>query len=114
MTTSASELARRHCVHREKGTPPLTESEAKGYLAQTPQWEMLRGKSLRRRFQFKDFAEAMTFVNRIAAIAEEEDHHPDILISYSRVRIDVTTHSVDGLSENDFILAAKIDQIPTS
>lgn len=106
-----SELAARHCVACEKGTPPLSEEEARVYLPEVPGWEMREGKSLRRRFRFKDFVEAMAFVNRVAAVAEEEGHHPDIFISYNRVRIDLSTHAIDGLSENDFILAAKIDRL---
>lgn len=106
-----AELAGRHCVACEKGTPPLTEAEAALYLPQVPAWEMRDAKSLRRRFRFKDFVEAIAFVNRIAEVAEEQGHHPDIYISYNRVRIDLTTHAIGGLSENDFILAAKIDRL---
>ncbi len=104
-------LASRHCVACEKDTPPLTEAQARAYLPQVPAWELREAKSLRRRFRFKDFAEAMAFVNRVAALAAEEGHHPDILISYNRVRIDLTTHAIGGLSDNDFILAAKIDRL---
>jgi len=68
---------------------------------------------LDREFIFKDFAEAMKFVNKVAGIAEEENHHPDIKINYSRVELGLTTHAIGGLSENDFILAAKIDEIGT-
>ena len=105
------ELAGRHCVACDKGTLPLTRDEASPYLPQVPQWEVREGKSLRRRFRFKDFVEAMAFLNRVAQVAEEEGHHPDIFISYNRVRIDLATHAIGGLSENDFILAAKIDRI---
>jgi 4a-hydroxytetrahydrobiopterin dehydratase len=104
-------LAGRHCLPCEKGTPPLTEAEAAAYLPQVPSWEMREGKSLRRRFRFRGFREAMAFVNRVADLAEAEGHHPDIFISYDRVRIDLTTHAIGGLSENDFILAAKVDQL---
>jgi 4a-hydroxytetrahydrobiopterin dehydratase len=95
----------------EKGTPPLTEAEAALYLPQVPGWELREGKSLRRRFRFADFRRAMDFVNQVAAAAEEEGHHPDIYISHDRVRIDLTTHAIGGISENDFIMAAKIDAI---
>jgi 4a-hydroxytetrahydrobiopterin dehydratase len=95
----------------DKGTPPLSEADAAAYLVQTPEWEMREAKSLRRRFRFKDFVQAMAFVNQVAAVAEGEGHHPDILISYNRVRIDLTTHAIGGLSENDFIMAAKIDRL---
>jgi len=113
MSESAA-LAARHCLPCEKGTPPLTEAEAAAYLTQVPSWEIREGKSLRRRFRFRDFREAMAFVNRVADLAEEEGHHPDIFISYDRVRIDLTTHAIGGLSENDFILAAKVDRLAPS
>jgi 4a-hydroxytetrahydrobiopterin dehydratase len=106
-----SDLLSRRCVACEKGTPPLTEEQASLYLPQVPGWEIREGKSIRRRFSFKDFREAMAFVNRIAELAEEEGHHPDFFLSYNRVRVDLTTHAIGGLSENDFILAAKIDRI---
>lgn len=105
------ELAGRHCVACEKGMPPLTEAEASHYLPHVPGWELREAKSLRRRFRFKDFVASMAFVNLVAELAEAEGHHPDIFISHSRVRIDLTTHAIGGLSENDFILAAKIDRL---
>ena len=108
--TTGPELARRHCVPCEKGTPPLSEDEAQALLTGVPGWELRDGNMLRRRFRFKDFVEAMAFVNRIAAIAEAEGHHPDMYISYNRVRLDLTTHAIGGLSQNDFIMAAKIMQ----
>jgi 4a-hydroxytetrahydrobiopterin dehydratase len=95
----------------EKGTPPLGASEAAAYLPLVPNWEMRDGESIRRRFRFEDFVGSMAFVNRIAEVAESEGHHPDIYISYNRVRIDLTTHAIGGLSQNDFIMAAKIDEI---
>jgi 4a-hydroxytetrahydrobiopterin dehydratase len=109
--SEAAALAGRRCVPCEKGTPPLTETEAAAYLPQVPGWEMREAKALRRRFRFPSFREAMAFVNSVAALAEEEGHHPDIFISYNRVRIDLTTHAIGGLSVNDFILAAKIDRL---
>jgi 4a-hydroxytetrahydrobiopterin dehydratase len=105
------DLAGRRCVPCEKGTPPLTEEEAAPYLPLVPGWELRDGKSIRRRFRFKRFLDSMAFVNRIAEAAESECHHPDIFISYDRVRVDLTTHAINGLSENDFIMAAKIDSI---
>jgi 4a-hydroxytetrahydrobiopterin dehydratase len=79
------------------------------YAAGVPGWELRDGTSIRRRFRFRDFREAMAFVNRVAELAEAEGHHPDISISYARVRIDLTTHVIHALSDNDFIMAAKID-----
>jgi 4a-hydroxytetrahydrobiopterin dehydratase len=104
------ELASRKCQACEGGTPPLDEEESRRLLAQVQGWK-LENKSIQKTFKFKDFVEAMKFVNKVADLAEEEGHHPDIHISYSRVTIDLTTHAVGGLSENDFILAAKIDRL---
>ena len=75
-----------------------------------PQWTLLE-KQIEREFKFKDFRQAMAFVNRVADAANEQDHHPDIQISYSRVRLTLSTHKIGGLSQNDFILAAKIDRL---
>jgi 4a-hydroxytetrahydrobiopterin dehydratase len=100
-------LVQKHCVPCEAGTPPLSEQESEALLEQVPGWQ-LEDNKLTRRFKFHDFKEAMVFVNRVAALAEEEGHHPDIYISWNRVRLDLTTHAIKGLSENDFILAAKI------
>jgi len=109
--TSIPQLAGRHCVACEKGMPPLSEAEAALYLPQVPAWEMREARSLRRRFRFKDFVASMAFVNLVAELAEAQGHHPDIFISHNRVRIDLTTHAIGGLSENDFILAARIDRL---
>ena len=105
-----TELAEKHCVACEKGTPPLTEDEAQGLAESTPGWE-LADNILSRRFRFRDFREAMAFVNRVADLAEGEGHHPDIHISWNRVRLELTTHAIKGLSENDFIMAAKVNEL---
>lgn len=84
--------------------------EAKKHLAELQGWE-LESDSIEKTFTFKDFAEAMRFVNAVADIAEEEGHHPDIEITYNTVEIELSTHAIKGLSLNDFILAAKIDKI---
>jgi 4a-hydroxytetrahydrobiopterin dehydratase len=106
-----SELSSRRCVPCEKGTPPLPEERVNQLLGQVPGWELRDGKMLRRRFRFDGFRESMNFVNRVADLAEEEGHHPDFYVSYNRVRVDLTTHAIGGLSENDFIMAAKIDDM---
>lgn len=105
------DLTKKHCVPCEGGTPPLPDDQEDMLHKQVPDWVLLRegNHMLRRQFTFKDFVEAMDFVNRVAAIAEEEQHHPDIKIVYNKVQIDLFTHAVGGLSENDFIVAAKID-----
>ena len=90
----------------------MTSEQILERLKQTPEWSLdNEAKKISREFTFKDFAEAMTFANKIAAIAEEEGHHPDLLISWGKVDVELTTHSVGGLSGKDFSLAAKIDAI---
>ena len=80
-------------------------------LGEIPEWHLIEGAKIRRERKFKDFSEAMAFVNRVAKIAGEEGHHPDILIhDWNRVRLELTTHAINGLSENDFIMAAKMDE----
>lgn len=107
------DLTQKHCVPCEGGTPPLPESEEDKLKAQVPAWLLLRQDThkLRRQFTFKDFEEAMKFVNNVAQIAQLEQHHPDIYIFYNKVQLDLFTHAVGGLSENDFIMAAKIDKL---
>ncbi len=101
-------LAEQKCQPIKAGTPPLSGKEAEALLLQIPAWSLAEGE-LRREFKFRDFRKAMDFVNVIAGIANEEDHHPDIFISYNKVRITLSTHKISGLSVNDFIVAAKID-----
>jgi 4a-hydroxytetrahydrobiopterin dehydratase len=102
-----NELATKHCVPCERGTPPMLEDEAQRSMADVQGWALADGK-LTRQYKFKDFAEAMTFVNVIANIAESEGHHPDFCVSWNRVSLELITHNIGGLSENDFIMAAKI------
>ena len=105
-------LLQRHCVPCEGGTAPLSAAEAAKLLPAVPQWQLsVDAKSIEREFIFKDFKEALAFVNEGAQIAEQEGHHPDIYISWNKVRLILSTHAINGLSENDFILAAKIDAI---
>ena len=93
-----------------KGTPPLNRKEAEDLARQVPSWKLVDGR-LQEEFQFKDFSETMQFVNRVAQVAQEEDHHPDIEISYNTVHLTLSTHSIGGLSRNDFIVAAKIERL---
>ena len=93
-----------------KGTVPLSQKEAEELARAIPLWTPGTG-AIEREFRFRDFREAMEFVNRVAALANEQDHHPDIFISYSNVRLTLSTHKINGLSLNDFIVAAKIDQV---
>jgi 4a-hydroxytetrahydrobiopterin dehydratase len=114
MSTTANDLARRHCVPCEGGVAPLSPDQVRAYLAALPAWEMGDdSKSIRRRWRVKDFPAALDFFGRIAQIAEAEDHHPDLhLTGYRNVTIELSTHAISGLSENDFVLAARIDELP--
>jgi len=107
-----TDLAKKHCIPCEAGTPPLKAEAISKYLADIPGWQVLENKKLTKEFKFKDFREAMEFVNKAAEIAESEGHHPDIYIFYNLVKLTLFTHAIGGLSENDFILAAKINSIP--
>ncbi len=105
-------LLNKKCAPCEGGVNPLSSAEAEKYLAETPGWEIVSGgKKIKKEFKFKNFKEAMSFVDKAANIAENEGHHPDIHIFYSKVLIEFWTHSIGGLSENDFIAAAKINAI---
>jgi 4a-hydroxytetrahydrobiopterin dehydratase len=107
-------LKEKRCVPCEGGTPALDDAATSKLLGQISGWavEPEAGQArLRKRFQFVDFLAAMAFVDKMAALAEEEAHHPDFCVHYSRVDVTLWTHAVGGLSENDFILAAKIDAI---
>ena len=105
-------LTDKKCVPCEGGTTPLTATQITNYKTQIANdWGVIDNVKLRRQFKFKDFKAAMEFVNKIAALAESEDHHPDIRISWNKVTINLTTHAIRGLSENDFIMAAKIDHL---
>jgi 4a-hydroxytetrahydrobiopterin dehydratase len=108
-----TELVDRKCVPCEGGVPALTPAEAKKYLARLdPAWVLpVDGRQIRREFRFKDFFRTMSFVNALAHIANIEDHHPDLEVGYNYCNVRFTTHAIKGLSENDFICAAKIDRI---
>ena len=109
---SSGDLAAKTCVPCRGGVPTLTEGEARGLLAGTPNWELQEGATrLHRRFEFEDFKKAIEFVNRVAEIAEEQGHHPDIAIHWNKVDLVLWTHKIGGLHENDFILAAKINKL---
>ncbi len=94
----------------ERSARPLTKREAEALEREVPSWSLIDSR-LEEEFQFKDFEEAMGFVERVAKIAREEDHHPDIELSYNKVRLVLTTHKIGGLSRNDFIVAAKIERL---
>jgi 4a-hydroxytetrahydrobiopterin dehydratase len=112
--TTAAELTHRHCAPCEGGIPPLNPEQVQQYLAALANWKPTAdGKRIRRDWRVKDFVTALDFFQRIGRIAEEEDHHPDLhLTGYRNVSIEIGTHAINGLSENDFILASKIDTLP--
>ena len=101
-------LMEQKCEPCRGGTPPLSRQEAQVMLSEIPNWT-LKDNSIERLFAFRDFKESISFVNKVAEIANEQGHHPDIHIYYNKVRIELSTHKINGLSKNDFILAAKID-----
>jgi 4a-hydroxytetrahydrobiopterin dehydratase len=106
-----SDLAAKTCVPCRGGVPPLKGEPLATLQRQLPQWQVVKEHHLTREFKFPDFRQALEFVNRVGAIAEEQGHHPDILLTWGRAEITIWTHKIDGLTESDFILAAKIDQL---
>jgi len=105
-------LAEKQCIPCQGGVPPLKGAEIEKYRAEIPEWNVVNEHHLERAFQFPDFKTALEFVNRVGELAEEQGHHPDLLLSWGRVEVRIWTHKVDGLTESDFILAAKIDRLP--
>ncbi len=105
-----TDLTKQKCVPCEEGVEPLKRSEFSQYLEQVKEWTVLNDRELQREFKFKNFQEALNFINKVGAIAEEEGHHPDIyLYGWNKVRFTLMTHAIGGLSINDFVLASKID-----
>lgn len=106
-----AEFATKQCVPCRNGVPSLVGGELKRLLTQVPGWQSVREHHLSREFKFPDFNFALAFVNRVGALAEEQGHHPDIYLAWGKVRIEIWTHKIDGLTESDFALAAKIDRL---
>jgi 4a-hydroxytetrahydrobiopterin dehydratase len=113
MSAATAELVKKHCVSCEGHTAPLTSDQVQSLITAIPNWKLSADKkSILREWRVKKFDTAVDFFNRIARIAEAEDHHPDLhLTGYRNVAIVLWTHAVNGLTENDFIMAAKIDQL---
>ncbi len=107
---STSELAGKDCVPCKGGVPPLAGDEIARLLEQVDGWSAERDHHITKTIKFPDFALALAAVNRIGAIAEQQGHHPDLYLTWGKVRVDTWTHKIDGLTESDFILAAKIDE----
>jgi 4a-hydroxytetrahydrobiopterin dehydratase len=105
------DLSRKKCVPCEGGVPRVEGPALDALLGSVPEWR-LAGDRIRRHFRFRDFRGAMAFVNAMAELAESEGHHPDFSVHYSAVDVEIWTHAAGGLTENDFILAAKIDLLP--
>jgi 4a-hydroxytetrahydrobiopterin dehydratase len=105
------ELEKKKCVPCRGGIPPLDSAEIRPLLEQLNQWEAVENHHLKKTFTFENFVSALGFVNQIGAIAEAEDHHPDLYLAWGRVAVEIWTHKINGLSESDFILAAKIDAL---
>ncbi|SFU30847.1 4a-hydroxytetrahydrobiopterin dehydratase [Nitrosospira multiformis] len=110
MNTSVNDLATKQCKPCEGAMPPLSQEEITQLMRQLDGWNYL-GKMICKEFSFKNYYQTMAFVNAIAWISHREDHHPDITAGYNKCLVEYTTHAIGGLSENDFICAAKIDTL---
>jgi 4a-hydroxytetrahydrobiopterin dehydratase len=107
-----SDLASRRCVPCKGGVPPLAGRPLEDLLARLGGgWRVVDGHHLAKEYRFKNFVDALAFTNRVGALAEEQQHHPDIHLAWGRVRIEIWTHKIDGLTESDFVLAAKADRL---
>jgi 4a-hydroxytetrahydrobiopterin dehydratase len=107
-----SELTRKHCVPCQGGVPPLKSQEISGLVEKLGGgWVVVDDHHLEKEYRFLDFAQALDFTNEVGEIAENEGHHPDIHLSWGSVRLTIWTHKIDGLTESDFILAAKADEV---
>jgi 4a-hydroxytetrahydrobiopterin dehydratase len=110
--TTSSGLEAQHCVPCSGRVPTLELGQIEELAEQIdPGWRVVDGHHLKRRFRFKDFKQALVFVDRVGLVAEHEGHHPDIYISYGKVTLEIWTHAAGGLTRNDFVLAAKIDRL---
>jgi len=108
---SMSELASKTCVPCRGGVPPLAGEELTRISREVPQWRVVEGHHITRAFMFSNFRDALTFVNKVGELAEEQGHHPDIFLTWGKAEITTWTHKINGLTESDFILAAKIDRL---
>ena len=106
-----AELSERECVPCRGGVPPLKGEEIEDFLRQLDGWRVLNEHHLQRTYLFKDFRESLQFVLRVGELAEEQGHHPDICFGWGKADVTIWTHKIDGLTESDFVLAAKIDRL---
>jgi len=106
-----SELSSRHCIPCRGGVPPLQGEEITTFLNQLNGWEVVNEHHLKKTYRFADFRESQLFVHRVGDLAEQQGHHPDICFGWGQAEITIWTHKINGLTESDFILAAKIDEL---
>jgi 4a-hydroxytetrahydrobiopterin dehydratase len=106
-----NDLASRDCVPCRGGIPPMPHDDIQRLLKELDRWEAINNHHLRKSYEFKNFSEALEFVNRVGKLAEDQGHHPDICFGWGKAEITIWTHKIDGLTESDFVLAAKIDQL---
>ena len=110
-----SDLAQKQCVACKSGTPPLKGNDLTRFAEQIERaWRVVNEHHLERDFKFPNFLLALQFTNRVGALAEAQNHHPDIYLTWGKVKLTLWTHSIDGLSESDFVFAAKVDQLPAA
>jgi 4a-hydroxytetrahydrobiopterin dehydratase len=114
MPKDAPDLATRECVPCKGGVAPIKGRELEGLMRHAPGWTAVDEHHIVRTFKFPDFKTALEFTNRVGAVAEEQGHHPDILLSWGKVEVTLYTHKIDGLTENDFIMAARISNLRQS
>jgi 4a-hydroxytetrahydrobiopterin dehydratase len=108
---TVTKLADQHCVPCRSGTPPLKGDQLLPFAGQLRDWKIVEEHHVARSFAFPDFKTALDFVNRAGAVAEQEGHHPDLCLAWGKVDVQIYTHTIRGLSESDFVLAAKIDRV---
>ena len=105
------DLASKTCVPCRGGVPPLAGKELADLSQEVPQWSVVNGHHITRAFKFSDFKQALAFVNKVGELAEQQGHHPDIFFTWGKAEVTTWTHAINGLTESDFILAAKIDEL---
>ena len=109
---SSSDLAAKQCIPCRGGVPPLAGEELAALHGELgDSWELVESHHLEKLFRFDDFRQALEFTNKVGELAEEQDHHPDIFLAWGRVRVTIWTHKIDGLTESDFVFAAKVDAL---
>lgn len=109
--SAGKKLVEKTCVPCRGGVPSLTEEERAPLLEQIPQWEVVDGHHLRRDYSFESFVAALDFTNAAGKVSEEQGHHPEITVGWGHAKVEIWTHAIDGLTESDFILAAKLDEL---